>query len=473
MLGNHRICSLAARQASSALHTTIRSVIFVVLALAGTSFAQNQYYVSPIGSDSNPGTQTQPWQTIQHAVNSFSQGANGTTIHVEAGTYSDLNNCQTSGYTNVNVCVGRGGSSSTARLVLQCDAQWSVPSSSGCLLRGNNSTQGISVEANNVDVVGFDYGNVPNAFTGIGTFCAAVGSPGPCAQGNSVHILSNYVHDIGQTANDQGAGGAGCPGDERGSGIDVGRHGGYSVSGAQVIGNRVTTIGSQAMKAAGTCNFTHGIYMDAPDGVTENNIVEDVAAAAIEIYSYPCNNVITNNIVLRAGHSGINIAGGDCANITPVQATGLNTVNNNILDYNGYYGIMIGTGNGGICEPSDPILISNNLMYGNGEGNYNGTSGCASPVDTLSENPTSTFVQYLGNSNDNLQLQPTSVAVGGGTSECVSPTPCVPLTDFDGLTRPNPPSIGPYELASGGGGGSSGGGGGGSKVPADLSATVE
>ena len=467
MLGSHRICSQAANQPWTALHTMIKPVILAVLVLAGTALAQNQYYVSPSGSDSNPGTQTQSWQTIQHAVDSFSLGANGTIIHVAAGTYSDLNNCVTSGYTRVNVCISQGGSSPTVRLVLQCDVPWSVPSGSGCLLRGSGSTQGISVETNNVDVVGFDYGNLPNAFTGIGNFCSAAEGPGPCAQGNSVHILGNYVHDIGQTANDQGAGGIGCPGAERGSGIDIGRHGGYSETDAQIIGNRVTTIGSQTMKTAGTCNFTHGIYMDTANGITENNIVEDAAGSGIQIYSYPCNNVFTNNVVLRSGHSGMNIAGGDCASITPVLASGLNTLNNNILDENGSYGLMVGTGSGGVCDASDPILISHNLMYGNPEGNYTGTSSCSSPVDTLTENPTSTFVQYLGNSSDDLHLQATSIAVGAGTTECVSggATPCVPTTDFDGLTRPNPPSIGAYEFASAGGGGS--------KVPVGLTATVD
>jgi hypothetical protein len=462
MLGNHRICCLAANQPWIVLHAIVKAVMLVVLVLMGTAFAQNQFYVSPNGRDSNPGTQAQPWQTIQHAINSFSLGANGATIHVAAGTYSDLNNCS---YSSVNICVTRGGSSPTVRLVLRCDAEWSVPSGSGCLLRGGNSSQGISIETNNVDVVGFDYGDLPNALAGITNLCPSTANPGPCTAGNSVHILHNYIHNIGQTADD-GTGNVGCPGLERGVGISTSRHQGYSQTDVQIIGNRVTVFGDQAQKANGTCQFSHGIYVDTPGGVTENNVVEDVAANGVQIYSYPCNNVFTNNTVLRSGHNGLQIAGGDCGNTTPARPSGSNTLNNNILDDNGHYGMMIGTGSGGVCGASTPILVANNLMYGNGSGNYTGTSSCASPQNTLAENPGSTFVQYLGNSNDNLQLQASSAAVGAGTTQCVSggTAHCVSTTDFDDLNRPSQPSIGAYEPASAPSV---------SKVPADLQATVE
>jgi hypothetical protein len=435
--------------------------MLAVMALAGTAFAQNQYYVSPAGSDSNPGTQARPWQTIQHAIDSFSLGTNGATIHVAAGTYSELNNCS---YSNVNVCLTRGGSSSSVRLVLQCDAPWSVPSNSGCLLRGGSSSQGISIETNNVDVVGFDYGDLPNALAGITNFCPSMVNPGPCTQGNSVHIIHNHIHDIGQTADD-GTGHVGCPGLDRGTGIGTSRHQGYSQTDVQIIGNRVTVFGDQTQKANGTCQYAHGIYVDTPGAITENNVVEDAAADGVQIYSYPCNNVFTNNTVLRSGHDGVQIAGGDCGSTTPAQASGSNTLDNNILDDNGHYGVMIGTGNGGGCDASHPILISNNLMYGNALGNYNGTSSCASEQNTLDENPVSTFIQYLGDSSDDLHLQKASIAVGAGTTQCVSggARPCVPTTDFDGLTRPSQPSIGAYEFASASGG----------NVPSGLHATVE
>jgi hypothetical protein len=50
--------------------------------------ATNEYWVSPTGSDSNSGTQTNPWKTIQHADASLTLGTNGTVVHVLPGTYS-------------------------------------------------------------------------------------------------------------------------------------------------------------------------------------------------------------------------------------------------------------------------------------------------------------------------------------------------------------------------------------------------
>jgi len=44
------------------------------------------YYVSTTGSDNNPGTQTQPWKTIQKAANTVTQGD---TINIRAGTYHE------------------------------------------------------------------------------------------------------------------------------------------------------------------------------------------------------------------------------------------------------------------------------------------------------------------------------------------------------------------------------------------------
>ena len=43
------------------------------------------YYVDPSGLDTNPGTQSQPWATIQKAVDT---AIGGDTIIVNAGTYA-------------------------------------------------------------------------------------------------------------------------------------------------------------------------------------------------------------------------------------------------------------------------------------------------------------------------------------------------------------------------------------------------
>ncbi len=58
--------------------------ISLLLFIASTSLAQTTLYVSPSGSDSNPGTIAQPLQTISKAM---SMAAAGTTIYLRGGTY--------------------------------------------------------------------------------------------------------------------------------------------------------------------------------------------------------------------------------------------------------------------------------------------------------------------------------------------------------------------------------------------------
>ena len=48
--------------------------------------ASAAFYVSPSGSDNNPGTQASPWLTINHGI---SQLQSGGTLYVRAGTYNE------------------------------------------------------------------------------------------------------------------------------------------------------------------------------------------------------------------------------------------------------------------------------------------------------------------------------------------------------------------------------------------------
>ncbi|PMB33891.1 DUF5123 domain-containing protein [Fischerella thermalis CCMEE 5319] len=50
----------------------------------------NVYYVSPNGSDDNPGTLDKPWKTVNHAVNEKSPVQSGDTILVQPGTYTEI-----------------------------------------------------------------------------------------------------------------------------------------------------------------------------------------------------------------------------------------------------------------------------------------------------------------------------------------------------------------------------------------------
>src|SRR6267142_1630143 len=189
----------------------MKKLLILAALLLGPLFAQGQtqYFVNAgaSGNDGNSGTSAgTPWKTISHAI-ATANLTGGATINVAAGTYGEAIAC--AGRTAA-VCINRSGPSSTQRLTLKCSTQWSVPSGSGCLIRNNSANGGISINANNVELNGFDFTS-PGQVVGIVNTCPGGPASGACPSGNNVRIINNYVHDVGQTANDGAGGGTGCP----------------------------------------------------------------------------------------------------------------------------------------------------------------------------------------------------------------------------------------------------------------------
>jgi len=407
--------------------------IVMMLVLSLSAAAQNQYYVARSGSDSNSGTSPgAPWQTISFAI-AHANLTVGATINVASGTYTEAIPC--AGNTTV-VCVSRGGPSPTQRLKLQCATQW------GCLLRNNAGTNGVmEITANNIDVSGFDYSD-SGAIFGIWVSCGGTTS-GQCATGNSIHLFNNYIHDLGQTADD-GRGFPGCP---SAGAINVGpKH--FTTAfetDIQVIGNRISNFGLQSLapRNGGSCNFTHGIYISNPGSIIENNVVVQAITYGIQFYSYPCNGVISNNTVMLSGKGGLVVGGSDCS------PQGKITIINNIFGTAPSGGITLGASGTAPCTSTSRIKISNNLFPSSSNQISGNLNGCTDVSGSLVEAPTTTFASYSGASNDDYHLKAGSVAVGHGTTVCTNGViNCVNAIDIAGLTRPSPPSIGSYEFGS-------------------------
>jgi hypothetical protein len=75
------------------------SFSFLILLLCGAAscLAQTDFYVTPSGSDTNPGTSIAlAWKTIQQAANTATPGS---TVHILAGTYNELITFNVSGMT--------------------------------------------------------------------------------------------------------------------------------------------------------------------------------------------------------------------------------------------------------------------------------------------------------------------------------------------------------------------------------------
>jgi len=140
----------------------------------------SSFYVATTGSDANLGTETAPWRTIQHAVDTVPAGAS---ILVESGVYNEL------------VTITRSGSASAGFLTLTA-APGALPILDGTALRVPNGQNGL-VTINNaswVRVKGFEIRNYVGhsaALVPIGVYVEGAG--------DHIEILSNHIHAITTT----------------------------------------------------------------------------------------------------------------------------------------------------------------------------------------------------------------------------------------------------------------------------------
>jgi hypothetical protein len=402
-------------------------LVFITCALSLSAAAQaNDYYVSSTGNDSNNGTNASPWATIQKCINSFTSGPSGAVCHVADGTYS----------TGINV--SRGGSSQTARLVIQCDnGAASADAAKGhCKISRGSGITFLFNGANNVDVRGFDIGNNPDMMTAFDGL--ACGSSGPSSCSNSLHILGNYIHDLGQ--NVSLTNGCATLGAASGVILPMNKHN-RSTTDIQVIGNIILRWG---YPPTANCNEMHAIYVDVGTGArVENNLVVSAPGFGIQVYGQDCNAVVSNNTVITA-RWGITVSGGG----EGVCTSGHNTINNNIImnTISEKFWGAIG------CDDSHPNFIGNNITDGVG-GDFDRTPLSCS---TLTSNPlthaigSSIFVNYKTDGTGDYHIKAGSAADGHGTTTCApgGVTPCVPSLDISALTRPRTPSVGAHELES-------------------------
>lgn len=343
--------------------TGIRSPLMIALCLAvaagllnwspSRAFAATDYYVSPTGSNSNPGTQALPFLTILKASQA---AASGSTIHVAPGTYEGGFRTTASG-------------TETARIRYVSDTKWGariVPPVD------NPSKVVWDNQGSYVDIEGFEIdGNGTATLNGILT------------EGSYTAIRGNHVHDIASAVPCTSLGGAGINTDYYYYGV-----------GTEISGNVVHNIGFAG------CSYIQGIYVSTSGTVT-NNLVYQIGGAAVHLWHDANTVTIANNTVFSSWF-GIIVGGKDYYHTTgPADHV---HVSNNIVYDNTY----------GISEQGDTGLdntYTNNLVFQNATYDIRLQNGLTD-TGTVSADPQ--FVYYAAAGGGDYRLKAASPAVDAG-----------------------------------------------------------
>ena len=169
------------------------SLVVLFVCVSG-AFGQSHssFYVSTTGADSNPGTQTAPWRTIQHAADTVRAGS---TVNVRGGVYEELVSIKASGNATDGFITFRSYPGETAFL----DAEHFAPDGRSAIWTIHNKSY--------VRIEGFEVRNYRTAEHRLVPLGISV-----MGAGSHIELLKNNVHHIEQTFNGRDAPGHGANG---------------------------------------------------------------------------------------------------------------------------------------------------------------------------------------------------------------------------------------------------------------------
>jgi len=381
-------------------------VAVILVVVGGWLSAQSAgatYYVAAGGSDSNPGTQSQPFRTIQRAADIVSPGD---TVLVGDGTYTMTagNACG-----SAVVCLTRGGTSSAPVTFRSINPQ-------GAKINGQSNSVRYGFEfrsaANYIRIEGFEVYGMGNGSGDASGFVIYNG-------GHDVLIAGNDIHDVGRLCTDTTNGE---------TGIFIAN------ANVTVEANSIHDIGRFAPGENG-CSPSTSYYTNHDHGVYVNG--NSTAAGAN-------NATIVNNVFW-------NNARGWSVQVYPGSIANLSILNNTFANPNPYSDghIIMGasTTNG---------RIVNNVFYNPKTAGINFYAGSHSNLvvaNNLSSRAVSTAtpggVSFLNNLQNvdpqlNSSFQPSSISPAVDAGMTLSGVP----DDIAGTSRPQGAAwdIGAFEL---------------------------
>jgi len=364
------------------------------------------YYISPSGNDSNPGTLAQPFKTIAHACSFLTPGLS---LGMRGGTYVDTfynNSIAGTSWAN-KVRIANYGS----------ETVWVAPSAAmeyGVYFA--DAQHYIEFDGINIDGTNSQYGCLKfDTWSG----------------GEVHHIRFQNAEVLGKVG----------PGGLYLSGPTI------CIASASVAG----AIGSNEFRnltmhrAGNTGDFAYAFYLQSPNNIVENCDMYDLHGAGVQIYNgyghTPVGNIIRNNRIhdivlsgdtriwgiLNAGNDSLiynNLIYGmgalaDSYGVYLYTGNNCRVLNNTVYNGGGY-GITVGPG-------VTNSIVRNNIGYLNATGNYDdlGTSTVANN-NLFGTNPL-----FVNAGSADFHIQSGSPARNAGTNT----SPDV-VDDFYGTSRP-------------------------------------
>jgi hypothetical protein len=261
-------------------------------------------YVSPRGSDANPGTVRRPWRTVQHGLDRLRKGQ---ALLIRGGTYRQ------------NLVMTRGGTAKQPMIVQN------YPHERPVLLPGDGDENDMPLQVGS--------GAAYLRFSGL----VFQGARGPST--TNVYVWGT-AHDVTFTQCESRA---------------SARQGFFAEATTRDL--RISRCYFHDNGGAGPSNLDHNLYIEGRNHVIANNVIAG-AKNGFGLQLYPSSDrvVIANNTIVL-NRSGFVLGGEGSATTRNARVV------NNIIAFNREYGVTVDWGD----SRGTGDIVANNVVFGNDE----------------------------------------------------------------------------------------------------------